>query len=148
MFYGPFGGVAIAFGKPCHQWVLPLGGTVGKEQAREDRGEEKREDERAEQSKAYHPGHRLEETTFDSLQRKDRQVRGDDHAACEEDRTLYFVRGLADLLGRRERVLALVAEVADDVLHHDDGAVYDHAEVQCSEGEEVCWNVQQIEADC
>ncbi len=46
------------------------------------------------------------------------------------------------------RVFALVAEVADDVLDHDDGAVDDHAEVQCAEGEEVCGNVEKVEADC
>ena len=78
---------------------------------------------------------------------KDRQVSGDDNADRVEDRPLYLVRGLANLLCRRERVLALVAEMPDDVFHHDDSTIDHHAEVQRAEREEVCRNVPEIETD-
>ena len=40
-----------------------------------------------------------------------------------------------------------MAEVADDVLDHHDGAVDDHAEVQRAEREQVCGDMAKVEAD-
>ena len=148
MFDGPLDGVAIAAGEPGHHRVLPLAGALGEEQARQHRGKQEGEDQRAEQREADRPRHGLEEAAFDRLQREDGQVRGDDHGAREEDRALHFVRGLANLLCRSDALLAAMAEVADDVLHHHHGAVHDHAEVQRAEREQVCGNIAQIQADC
>ena len=37
--------------------------------------------------------------------------------------------------------------MTDDVLHHDDGTVDDHSEVQCAEREQVSGDVAEVEAD-
>ena len=148
MFDGPLHGVAIAGGEPGHHRVLPLAGAFGEEEAGKDRSEQKGEDERAEQGEGDHPRHGLEETAFDGLEGEDGQVGGDDHAAGEEDGTLNLVRGLADLLRGSYALSTPVAEMANDVFHHDDGAVDHHAEVESAEREQVCGNVREIEADC
>ncbi len=38
-----------------------------------------------------------------------------------------------------------VREVADNVFDHYHGAVHDHAEIKRAQGEEVCWDLAQIE---
>ncbi len=38
-----------------------------------------------------------------------------------------------------------MAHVADDVLHHDDRAIHNHAEIQRAKGQQVCWNAFQLE---
>ena len=40
-----------------------------------------------------------------------------------------------------------MTEMANDVLHHDDGAFDDHAEVQRAEREEIGGDVAEVEAD-
>ena len=65
------------------------------------------------------------------------------HRTTVDGRTLALVacpdasarmRRQADLLGRGEVIAPPVAQVADDVLHHDYRPVDDHAEVQRSKG--------------
>lgn len=139
--------VAVAVSEPCHDGVMPLGSATGKEQAAEHRSDDDGEDQSTEEREGDGPGHGSEETTFDGLQGEDGQVSSDDDADRVEDGALNFVSGFADLLGGREGFFALLAEMADDVLHHDDGAVDDHAEVQRTEGEEVGGDVAEVEAD-
>ncbi len=55
--------------------------------------------------------------------------------------------GLANLLGGGEVGFAGVVEMANDVFDDDNGAIDDHAEVERAEGEEVCWDVSEVEAD-
>ncbi len=105
-----------------------------------DRGDDDGEDERAQQREGDRPGHGLEEPAFDRLQREDGQIGSDDDAAGEEDRPLHFVRGLANLLRRRARVVR-VREMADDVFDHHHGAVDDHAEVERAQREQIGGNV-------
>ncbi len=38
-----------------------------------------------------------------------------------------------------------MAHVAENVLHHDDGAVHHHAEIQRAKGQQVCGNALQLE---
>ena len=137
---------AIVASEPVHDGVLPLLCALAEEQAGHDRSDEDGEDERAEQGKADRPGHGLEEPAFDGLQGEDGQIRGDDDAAGEEDRTLHFVRGIANLL-RRGAGVVLLSEMADDVLDHHHGAIDHHAEVQRAERKQVGGNVAEVEAD-
>src|ERR1700734_2098564 len=58
-----------------------------------------------------------------------------------EDGALHLVGGLADLLGRRDGALALVAEMTDDIFDHHDGTVDHHAKVESAEREQVGGNV-------
>ncbi len=127
--------------------VFPLGGALAEEKAGEDRRDEHGEDERAEEGEGDGPGHGLEEPAFDRLQREDGQVRGDDDRDGVEDGPLDLVGGLADLLHRGLVGIALVAEMADDVFDHHDGALDDHAEVERAEREEVRRDVAEVETD-
>ena len=88
-----------------HERVLPLFCALAEGDAAHDRGNKDGKDERAEQRKGDCPGHRLEEAALDGLQREDGQIGSDDDAAGKEDRPLHFVRGIANLLCRRARVV-------------------------------------------
>ena len=105
MLDGPTRGVAVAVGEPLHDGVLPLRRAVREEQAGQNRRDDDGEDQRAEKREGHRPGHRLEESAFDSLQGKDGQVGRDDNADGIEDRPLHFVCSLANLFGWRETSL-------------------------------------------
>ncbi len=143
----PGGCLAIARGDPVQDRVFPLGGALGEEEAGEHGGDDHGEDQSAEQGEGDGPGHGLEEAAFHRLQGEDGQVGGDDDADGVEDGPLDFVGGFADLLHDRLVGLAMMAEMANDVLDHDDRAVDDHAEVQRAEGEQVGGDVAEVEAD-
>ena len=98
MFDGPGRRMAVAIGEPAHHRVVPFARALGEEEARQHRREQHGEDQRAQQGERHRPGHGLEQTALDRLQRKDRQVRGDDDADGVEDRALHLVRGLTNLL--------------------------------------------------
>src|SRR5260370_1209609 len=87
----------------------------------------------------------MEQTSLDTLQGEDGQVRSNDDRDRVEDGSSDFVRRLADALHRRLIGFPAMAHVADDVLHHDDRAIHNHAEIQRAKGQQVCWNAFQLE---
>ena len=96
---------AIARGEPVHDGVLPFFCAFGKGNAAHHRRHKDGKHQRTDQSKGDRPGHRLEETAFNSLQRKDGQIGSDDDAAGKEDRPLHFMRRIANLLPWRALVV-------------------------------------------
>ena len=81
------------------------------------RCDEDRERHGAEQREGNGPGHGPEQTPFDSLQREDRHVGGDDDGDGEENRPLDLVRCLPDhlqptswasVLSARSRMLSVL----------------------------------------
>jgi hypothetical protein len=141
--------LAVAVGEPDHDRVFPLGGAVGEEEAGEHRREQHGEDQRAEQGEGDRPGHRLEEAAFDRLQGEDGQVGGDDDGRWRRRPGAALRARPRESAPSRSCRRCGVAEMADDVLDHDDRAVDDHAEVQRAEREQVGGDVarsRQMEA--
>ena len=112
--------------EPFHHWIPPLFGAFFEGDAAHDRSNQ---DGKHDKCEGDRPGHRLEQASLDGLQCKDGQIRSNDNAAGKEDRPLYFVRGIANLLCRTPRVI-FEGKVADDVFYHHHGAVYHHSEIQ------------------
>ena len=139
-------GGAVVAGSPGEEGIFPFFCAVAEEDGGEDGGDDDGEDEGADEGEGDGPGHGLEEAAFDGLEGEDGQVAGDDDAAGEEDGALDLVGCVADALDGGAGVVGF-AEVADYVLDHDDGAVNDHAEVERAEGEEICGDVAEVEAD-
>ena len=90
----------------------------------------------AEKSQRNRPGHGSEQAALHALQREDRQVGGDNDGDGVENRPLHFMAGFADDFGgcpRDSAVAIAMGQVTDDVLHHDHGAIHDHAKIQRAE---------------
>ena len=92
-------------------------------------------------SRADRDRHRPEHAAFQILESEDRQVHRDDDGNSEHNGPRYFVRG------RRESLPAGCASdrepTAHRVLHHHDGAVHDHAEVDRAETHQVRGDSEQ-----
>src|SRR5882757_8112615 len=126
---------------------MPFPRAILEEEARKNRRQEHREDQRAEKREGNRPRHRAEETAFNLLQSEDGEIRRDDDADRVEDRSLHLVRGLLHNLERRLALLLRAVHVADDVLHHHNGAVDYHAEVKRSQRKQVSRDMAKIETN-
>src|ERR1035438_573065 len=115
MLNGPPYGFAVESFHKFHNRVVPLASSFLKKVAGKNRRNKHRKQERAKQRERDGPSHRFEQAAFNALQRKNRQVGGDNDNDCIEDRTLHFVRGFTNTLHRRFVGVIGVAEVADDV---------------------------------
>ncbi len=93
------------------------------------------------------PGHGLEQTTLDPLQRENRQVRRDNDPDRVKHGTLHFVSRLENLLPWRLVAISLPPQMANDVLHHHDCAIHDHPEIQGAQREQIRWNFSQVQAN-
>ena len=103
----------------------------------QQRHQREREDKRANQRGRHRQGHRLKDAAFMPLQRKNRDVRGNDDEHGEQ-------RGPADFIGRvDDHVLALVVghglfafgQPVQNVFNHDDCAVHNDAEIHRPQAE-------------
>ena len=101
------------------------------------RNQRQGEDERADQRERHGLGHGMEQLRRRSAESIDRQIAGQNHRDRVEDRTV-------DVLGRRENdFVQLIGlsfpqrQFAVDVLHHNDGAVDDDAEIDGADGQQV-----------
>ena len=133
VFNGPGRGMAVVIRNPRHHRVVPFARALPKEKTRQHGSNQHGEDQRAEQGKRHRPCHGLEQPAFHRLQSKDGQISGDDDADGVKNGPLHFVSGFTNLLHGGRAVGAAAAEMADDVLHHDDRAVHHHAEVKCAQ---------------
>ena len=138
--------IAVVVDQPLHDRVLPFPRASGKHHAGHHRRHHNGEEKRADQSKRYRPGHGLEQTALDRLQREDRQVGRDDDAARVEHRPQHLIRRLADPLAGGARVI-LLRQVAHNVLNHDHRAIDHHAEIQCAQRKQVGGNMADVQAD-
>ncbi len=141
----PAYGIAIGALQVVHDRVVPFMDSFFKQCAGEHRRNQHRENERSKERKGHSPGHRMEQAPLDTLQGEDRQVCRDDDGNREKDRALDLVSGVANALHGRPVIATTMAHMADDVLHHDHGAVHHHAEIQCAEGQQVRGNALQLE---
>ncbi len=81
------------------------------------------------------------------MQREDRQIGRDDDGDGVKHRPLNLVSCFTDLSNHRLVRLAVMTQMADDVLHHHHGAFDDHAEVQGAKAQEIGGDVAQVETD-
>src|ERR1700739_3404966 len=98
MANGPAYGIAIAFDDKRHDRVMPFLRTFSEGIAGQHGRDQHGKDQGSKQGEGDGPSHGLEEATFDTLQREDGQVGGDDDADGIEDRTLNFVSGFSNAL--------------------------------------------------
>ncbi len=138
-------GAAVTGGEPNDHRVMPLARAVGKEEAGESGSDDDGEDDGSQKREGDGPGHGFEQAPFDALQREDGQVGGDDDGDGVKHRALHFVGGVEDLLFHGAAAV-LAAQMANDVFHHDDGPVDDHAEIERAEREEIRGDAFQAEA--
>ena len=102
-----------------------------------------RQDERAEQREEDGPRHRMKQLPLDPAQREDREVDDCDDRLAEDAGAAYFDRRVLDdgqpFLGRQVVLPGgtRLAEPPDRVLHDDDCAVDDQAEVDGAEAHQV-----------
>ena len=143
---GPAQRLAINPREEQHQRVAPFPGASGKHDAGQHGNQEHGEEQRPRQGEGDRPGHGPEQATFHALQREDGHVGGDDNRDGVEDRPLHLVGGPLDLLGNGLVAGIGMREQADDVLHHDDGALHDHAEIERAQRQQVGRNVAQVQA--
>src|SRR5208282_4959359 len=149
--------LSIVLRQKSHDWVVPLPNSTAKQQAGQNRRDQNREGQGAQQREGDGQGHGPKQPAFHSLQREDRQVGGDDDGDRVEHRPLHFMRRFADGLGgglydRRNapgsRDIALAAaHVTNDVLDHDHGAVHHHPEVQRTQRQKIGGNFTQVQPD-
>ena len=137
----------IGPGEEQHQRVAPFLRAPGIHDAGQHGDEKHGEQERARQGEGDRPGHGPEQAAFHALEGEDGHVGGDDNGDRVENRPLHLMRGPLDFLRNGlVRMSAVMRQEAHDVLHHDDGALHDHAEIQRAEGKQVGGDVAQIEA--
>src|SRR5437588_13035535 len=91
-------------------------------------GDQHGKEQSAEKSKGHGPRHGLEKTAFHTLQRENRQVRGNDDGDRVEHGPLDLVSGVSNALQRRFVSKFTMTHFADDVLHHDYGDIHNHSE--------------------
>src|SRR5215467_2965926 len=144
---GPGNHATIASRQVHHYRVLPVLAVFAEQEGGQGRSDYHGKKQRSKQGKHHGPCHGLEQLPFHALQREDRQVSGNDDGDGVEDGPLHLARRRAHLLEDGALVLGVLAEVPDDVFHHDHRSVHDHAEIQRSEREQVRGNVPQIETD-
>jgi len=111
--------------------VAPLFHFATEEVSAEHGRDEEGENQCAKQGEGDGPSHWAKQTAFDTLQREDRKVGNDDDDAGEEDGLLHFVSSGGDDFAESLLVIA-EGSVAQDVFHHDDRSVDDHAEIKGS----------------
>src|SRR6185369_13737879 len=129
---------------PAHQPGLDLVHLLGQQQRRHHRRHGERGDHRAEQGVGVGTRHRAENLTLDALhgEQRDEGGDGDDHReedgfvdfdCCREDAVQPVAHaGVFIRMARR-----MMGEVAEDVLHHDHGAVDDNAEIDGADRQQV-----------
>jgi hypothetical protein len=105
-----------------------------------------RQQQRADQREAHDVRHGRKEAPLHALERKQRQIGGDDDQQREEDRALHFERRPADgLVDRRPlRFRITLGETAQHVLDHDEIAVHDDAEVDGAEAQEIGGHLRRV----
>ena len=122
----------------------------------QQRHQRQRENQRRDQRGRHRIGHRRENAPLVPLQRKDRDVRGDNDQHREERRPPDFDRRVEDH-AQAVPVLASVdlvvmeflrlGQFAKDVFHHDHGAVDDDAEVHRAERQQIGRNADPGQAE-
>ena len=144
---GPCHAVAVLAGDPFDDRIAPLLHSVAKRIAGQDRRDEDREDERAQQGEGNRPRHRPEKPALYSLQSEDRQEGRDHHRLRIKHGTLHFVRRGADPVVHGEPAVLLPAQVADDVLDHHHGTVHDHPEIERAQREQVGGDLAEVQTN-
>ena len=127
---------------------MPLFRAPRKHNARKHRPQEHREQQGPGKRKSDGPGHRLEQTAFDTLQREDREIGRDNDGDRIEHRALHFVRRSFDPL--RDGLAGMHARMrkqAHDVFDHYYGAFHDHAEIKRTQREQVGGNVPRFQTN-
>ena len=116
---------------------------------RQQRNQRQREDQGADERRRDRQRHRLEDPPFVTLQREDRNVRGNDDEHREQRRPPDLVGGVDDDLAalRVAHALAPLGQPVHDVLDDDHGAVDDDAEVHRSETQQVRRHAHDLQAE-
>ena len=138
---------AIALNQEIHDRVMPFVRSLRESETCQHGRDHDREQQCPEQRKGYRPCHGMKKPALDALQRKDRQISGNDDGDRIEHRALDFVRGLADFFAGRFGIPVLVAQVAYDVFDHHHRAIDHHAKIQRAERQQVGGNVPQVQTD-
>ena len=133
--------------QPTQDRVLPLLCIAFEKQARQGWCNQHRKQQGAEERISDGPRHRLEQFALDPLQSEDRQIGGDDDRNGIEHGPLHFVGRCTDALNQRKRSLLGAVQMAHDVFHHHDRAVYNHAKIQGAQTEQIGGNMPQVQAD-
>jgi len=89
----------------------------------------------------------MEELAGRAAQRVDGKIAGEDDGDGVEDRAVDVFRCGEDDVGEAVGLAVAQRELAVDVLHHDDGAVDDDAEVDGADGEQVGSAVVRVQHD-
>ncbi len=135
----------------AHHEVVFMRDVLGQQQVAQQRHQRQRDDQRADQRTRHGVGHGREDLALVALQRKDRDVRGDDDDHREHGRAAHFGGGLQDGVHARAAVLDLgflqLAQPLEDVLHHDHRAIHDDAEVHRAQRQQVGGNAHPGQAD-
>ena len=115
----------------------------------EERDEGHREQKGADEGRDNGVRHRGEDSALLALQGEDREV-GDDDDEHREQGGPTNLRGRfqnGPLHGLGKLMLGPFAELSEDVLDHDDGAVHDDAEVHRPQGEKICGDALETQSD-
>ena len=107
----------------------------------------KREYERAAESENDRQRHRPKHLSFDFVEAQDRKVHDYDYPDCEDDRAQHFSAGLEYTMSHRGAGPIDGGKPPMDVLHHDNRAVDDEAEVNCAETHEISRYTHPIHPD-
>src|SRR5713226_5141841 len=91
---------SIFLPQKLHYGVTPFTHSMAKLKEGKDRCNHNREDQRAQESERNSPGHGLEQTPLDALQREDRQISGDDDSPGIKYGPEYFAYCAANALQR------------------------------------------------
>src|SRR5260370_38516441 len=126
----PAYGIAIGILQVIHHWVAPFMDAPFEERAGKYRRNQHRENERSKKRKGHGPGHRMKQASLDTLQREDRQVRGDDDRNREKDRALDLVSRFPNALHGRLAPVSAMAHMTHADLHRYDRAIPDNTEIQ------------------
>jgi hypothetical protein len=132
MMNGAGDGGPVELGDPGQQRIFPFARLAAEHKTCQDRSDSHRECHRAQESEGHGPGHRAEQPAFHALERKNRQVGRNDDGDGVEDRSLHFVRCVADAVLHGFRDCFLMAQMTDDVFDHHHGAIHDHPEIESS----------------
>ena len=106
-------------------------------EGREHRHQGQRENQRADQGKRHGIGHGTEELPGGARERVDGKITGDDHGDGVKDGAIHIARRGQDHFAKIKSLAVAGAEFTVNVLHHDDGAVDDDAEINGSDGEQI-----------
>src|SRR5579871_1050182 len=124
----------ILLRKNVHHWITSFAHPFAEKRRSQYGSNQDGERHGAQEGKGDSPSHWAKQPALHTLQSKDRQVSGDDDRNGVKHRPLNFMARLADefrsCFRTSQAVPSSMCKMPDDVFHHHDGTVHNHAEIE------------------